>query len=125
MRLTGLVVFVAAVFLTFAGSNQLLTDRANDGAPQSSKSAYSSDVANVPSVDTEAAAPASEALETTAEATTSPGKPFRPKPKAAKRNGSEFGVWQNHQGGKWVVETKWDGEKWVTKRVYYPANVNK
>lgn len=116
MRLTGLVVFVAAVFLTFVGSNQLITDNTNDETTRPPEPA--ANIAVEPDINiTPEIAP-----EAPAESAAAPGKSAKPKPRSARRSGPEYNVWQDHKGGKWVMETKWDGSKWMTKRVYYPSN---
>ena len=116
MRLTSLVVFVAAVFLTFVGSNQLITNTTKNEPARPAESA-----ANI-SIEPNSNITADNAPEMPTESAAAPGKSAKPKRRSARRNGPEYNVWQDHNGGKWVMESKWDGEKWVTKRVYYPSN---
>lgn len=124
MRVTGLVVFVAAVFLTFVGSNQLISEKSNGEAQNQTESAVITGTdASIPSDNTTQNPGAEDRAESDAAETAAIGKQgARSKSRSSRRNSSQFGVWENHNGGKWVVETKWDGEKWVTKRVYYPSN---
>ena len=124
MRVTGLVVFVAAVFLTFVGSNQLISEKSNGEAQNQMESAVVMGTnATIPGDNTAQNPGAEDSAESgAAEAATSGKQGARSKSRSSRRNSSQFGVWENHNGGKWVVETKWDGEKWVTKRVYYPSN---
>jgi hypothetical protein len=116
IRLTGLVVFVAAVFLTFAGSNQLITDNSNDEMVRPGEAVVNTSAEPATNVTGETSA------ETPAVSSSEAGRISKSKPRTNRKNGSDYGVWQDHKGGKWVVETRWDGEKWVSKRVYHPSN---
>lgn len=123
LRLTGLIVFFAAVFLTFVGSNQLISDRTLD-KEGTAKDMTVGDPINA-AVPTDGTAPntgiaVNDTLETAAEATSTAGKGTKSKSKSFRNSTAESAVWRDHKGGKWVVVTSWDGEKWVTKRVYYP-----
>jgi len=123
LRLTGLVVFVGAVFLTFVGTNQLISHRTKDES-EALKSSDPDEVSDTTDAANAFAANADIGIveESTDEPAPGLGRTPRAKLKGSRRNGSEYGVWRDYKGGKWVVETKWDGEKWATKRVYYPAN---
>ena len=125
LRLTGLIVFFAAVFLTFVGSNQLISDRTLDEEGPAKEMTVGEPInAAVPTDGTaqSTAIAVNNTLETAAEATGRSGKGAKSKSRSFRSSSAESAVWRDHKGGKWVVETNWDGEKWVTKRVYYPNN---